>query len=206
MAAAFCVGLAGSLVARVTSPLLAVVAIALAACALAEPRVRLVGLAAALLLAGSWWGSARLDSLDHSVLEREVGRAGSALLEVTGPSRRSPFDVRVPVRVLRFGEETPNERARLDLPAGPAPPQGSLLRVVVEIHEPRPEENGFDEAGYLRRQGVHVILKAGSFTIVGRRGGLGGIADRVRAEIADSLAPGVGGAVSYTHLTLPTKA
>ncbi len=193
MAAAFSAGLAASLVARVTSPLLAVVALALAACALAEPRVRLVGLAAALLLAGSWWGSARLDSLDHSVLEREVGRAGSALLEVTGPSRRSPFDVRVPVRVLRFGEETPNERARLDLPAGRAPPQGSLLRVVVEIHEPRPEENGFDEAGYLRRQGVHVILKAGSFTIVGRRGGLGGIADRVRAEIADSLAPGVGG-------------
>ena len=193
LAAAFCVGLAASLVARVTSPLLAVVALALAACAVAEPRVRLVGLAAALLLAGSWWGSARLDSLDHSVLEREVGRAGSALLEVTGPSRRSPFGVRVPVRVLRFGEETSNERARLDLPAGRAPPQGSLLRVVVEIHEPRPEENGFDEAGYLRRQGVHVILKAGSFTIVGRRGGLGGIADRVRAEIADSLAPGVGG-------------
>ena len=193
MAAAFCAGLAASLVARVTSPLLGVVALALAACALAEPRVRLVGLAAALLLAGSWWGSARLDSLDHSVLEREVGRAGSALLEVTGPSRRSPFDVRVPVRVLRFGEETPNERARLDLPAGRAPPQGALLRVVVEINEPRPEENGFDEAGYLRRQGVHVILKAGSFTIVGRRGGLGGIADRVRAEIADSLAPGVGG-------------
>ena len=193
MAAAFSAGLAASLVERVTSPLLGVVALALAACALAEPRVRLVGLAAALLLAGSWWGSARLDFLDHSVLEREVGRAGSALLEVTGPSRRSPFDVRVPVRVLRFGEETPNERARLDLPAGPAPPQGSLLRVVVEIHEPRPEENGFDEAGYLRRQGVHVILKAGSFTIVGRRGGLGGIADRVRAEIAGSLAPGVGG-------------
>lgn len=193
MAAAFSAGLAASLVARVTSPLLGVVALALAACALAEPRVRLVGLAAALLLAGSWWGSARLDSLDHSVLEREVGRAGSALLEVTGPSRRSPFDVRVPVRVLRFGEETPNERARLDLPAGRAPPQGALLRVVVEINEPRPEENGFDEAGYLRRQGVHVILKAGSFTIVGRRGGLGGIADRVRAEIADSLAPGVGG-------------
>lgn len=193
MAAAFSAGLAASLVARVTSPLLGVVALALTACALAEPRVRLVGLAAALLLAGSWWGSARLDSLDHSVLEREVGRAGSALLEVTGPSRRSPFDVRVPVRVLRFGEETPNERARLDLPAGRAPPQGALLRVVVEINEPRPEENGFDEAGYLRRQGVHVILKAGSFTIVGRRGGLGGIADRVRAEIADSLAPGVGG-------------
>src|SRR4029078_11660901 len=110
---------------------------------------------------------------------------------------------------------TPNGRARLDLPAGPAPPQGSLLRVVVEIHEAPPEENGFDEAGslvrprleengcdeagYLRRQGVDVILKAGSFTIVGRRGGLGGIADRVRAEIACSLEAGAGGGERGEH-------
>jgi competence protein ComEC len=193
LAAALCVGLAGSLGVRVASVLLAVVALAFAACALAEPRVRVVGLAAALFFAGTWWGSVRLDALDHSVLEPEIGRAGRALLEVTGPSRRSPFDVRVPVRVLRFGDEAPGERARLDLPAGRAPPQGALLSAIVEIHAPRPEENGFDEAGYLRRQGVHVVLRAGSFTIVGRRGGLGGVADRVRAAIAGSLAPGVSG-------------
>jgi competence protein ComEC len=193
LAAAFCVGIAGSLGVRVASVLLALLALAFAAGALAEPRVRVVGLAAALFLAGTWWGSVRLEALDHSVLEREIGRAGPALLEVTEPSRRSPFDVRVPVRVLRFGEEKPGERARLDLPAGRAPPQGALLNVIVEIHAPHPEENGFDEAGYLRRQGIHVILKADSFTIVGRRGGLRGLADRVRAAIAGSLAPGVSG-------------
>jgi competence protein ComEC len=182
-----------SLGVRVPSFLLGVVALALAACALAEPRVRVVGLAAALVLGGAWWGSVRLETLDRSVLEREIGQAGPALLEVTGPSRQSPFDVRVPVRVLRFGEEAPGERARLDLPVGRAPPQGALLNAIVEIQEPRPEENGFDEAGYLRRQGIHVVLKAGSFTMVGRRGGLGGIADRVRTAISGSLAPGVSG-------------
>jgi len=174
-------------------PGLGALAVAFAAAALAEPRARLVALAAALLVAGTWWGSVRLDALDHSVLEHEIGRGGPALLEVTGPSRRSPFDVRVPVRVLRFGAESPGERARLDLPAGRAPPQGALLHAIVEIQEPRPEENGFDEAGYLRRQGVHVILKASTFTLVGHRGGIGGIADRVRAAIARSLAPGVSG-------------
>lgn len=178
---------------RTPSALVGALAVAFAAAALAEPRARLVALAAALLVAGAWWGSVRLGALDRSVLEHDIGRAGPALLEVTGPSRRSPFDVRVPVRVLRFGPETPGERARLDLPAGRAPPQGALLHAIIEIQAPRPEENGFDEAGYLRRQGVHVILKASSFTLVGHRGGIGGIADRVRAAIARSLAPDVGG-------------
>ena len=168
-------------------------AVALAASALGERRLRLVALAAALFVAGLWWGSVRLDAIDHSELQSEIGRAGPALLEVTGPSRRSPFEVRVPVRVLRFGDETPGERSRLDLPAGRTPPQGALLSAIVEVGEPRPEEDGFDEAGYLRRQGVHVILTASTFTVVGRRGGLGGVADRIRATIGRSLAPGVSG-------------
>jgi competence protein ComEC len=178
---------------RASSSLFGAVAVALAACALGDRRVRVLALAAALLVAGLWWGGVRLDALDHSELRSEIGRAGPALLEVTGPSRRSPFEVRVPVRVLRFDGETPGERARLDLPAGRAPPQGALLSAIVEVGEPRPEEDGFDEAGYLRRQGVHVILTASTFTVVGRRGGLGGIADRVRGAIARSLAPGVSG-------------
>ena len=175
------------------------VAVALAACALGERRLRLVALAVALFVAGLWWGSVRLDALDHSELRSEIGRAGPALLEVTGPSRRSPFEVRVPVRVLRFGGETPGERARLDLPAGRAPPQGALLSAIVEIVEPRPEEDGFDEAGYLRRQGVHVILTASSFTVVGRRGGLGGIADRVRGAIARLAGPGCERGAARSH-------
>jgi competence protein ComEC len=40
---------------------------------------------------------------------------------------------------------------------------------------------------------VHVILTASTFSVVGHRGGLGGLADRVRAAIASSLAPGVRG-------------
>src|SRR5262245_59442596 len=86
LAAALCTGLAASLAVRIASPLLGVLALALAASAFGEPRIRLVGLGAALLCTGLWWGSVRLDALDHSVLSREIGRAGPALLEVTGPS------------------------------------------------------------------------------------------------------------------------
>jgi competence protein ComEC len=193
LAGALCVGIAASLALRSSSYLLGFAALAFAAVGLSEERGRAILLAAALLLAGWWWGSLRLEALDHSDLEKEIGRAGPALVEVTGPARRSSFEVRVPVRVLKFGNRKVRERARLDLPAGRAPPQGALLSVIAEIERPRPAENGFDEAGYLRRQGVHVILTASSFQIVGHRGGLGGIADRIRAAIASSLAPGVGG-------------
>jgi competence protein ComEC len=193
LAASLCAGIALSLAFRSSSFLVGVAALAFAAVGMGEERGRAVLLAVALLFAGLWWGSLRLDALDHSELDAEIGRAGPALVEVTGPARRSPFEVRLPVRVLRFGDQTPGERARLDLPAGRAPPQGALLSVVVEIERPRPEEDGFDEAGYLRRQGVHVILTASTFRIVGHRGGLGGLADRVRGAIAASLAPGVSG-------------
>jgi competence protein ComEC len=193
LVASLCAGLAGSLVARGSTTLVGVAALALGAVALAEPRGRAILLASALLLAGWWWGSARLDALDRSMLVAEIGRAGPALVEVTGPPRRSLFAVRVPVRVLRFGEQAPDERARLDLPAGRAPPQGAILSVIVQIEAPRPEEDGFDEAAYLRRQGVHVVLTASAFRVVGHRGGLGGVADRIRAAMAGSLAPGVTG-------------
>jgi competence protein ComEC len=193
LVAGLCTGLAAALSVRVSSAVVGVVAIALGAAALTERRGRAVVLTAALLLAGWWWGSLRLDALDHSLLRAEIGRAGPALVEITGPARRSPFAVRVPVRVLRFDQEALDEPARLDLPAGRAPPQGARVSLVAQIERPRGPENGFDEASYLRRQGAHVILTASTFQIVGHRGGIGGVADRIRAAIAASLAPGVRG-------------
>jgi competence protein ComEC len=193
LAASLCVGLAGSLAARGSSTLVVLLAAALAFGALLGSRARAQVLASALLLAGWWFGSVRLDGLDHSVLAAEVGRAGPALLEVTGPARRSPFAVRVPVRVLRLDDQVLRERSRLDLPVGRAPPQGAILRAIVQVEWPRRAEEGFDESAYLRRHGVHVVLAADSFRIVGRRGGLAGLADRLRSAVARSLAPGVRG-------------
>jgi competence protein ComEC len=82
------------------------------------------------------------------------------------------------------------ERARLDLPPERSPPQGAVLDLVATVARPRgPEEaGGFDEAAYLRRQGVHVVLRSGSYRVVGQRGGLGGVADRIRRAVSRSLA------------------
>ncbi len=189
LAAALCAGLALALLGREAHAGLALSAGAAGLLAVVIAPARVPLLALALVLAGLWWGSVRLDALDASVLETEVGRAALARVEVTGPARRSEFAVRVPVRVLRFGRDELDERARLDLPPERAPPQGSLLEVVVTVARPRgPEaEGGFDEAAYLRRQGIHVVLRGGSFRVVGRRGGLGAVADRLRRGVARSL-------------------
>jgi competence protein ComEC len=190
LAAALCAGLALALLVREAHAGLALAGALLGLVALVQDAGRLVFLASALILAGAWWGSMRLDALDRSLLEPEIGRAAAARVEVTGPARRSEFALRVPVRVRRFGRAQIDERARLDLPPQRSPPQGAVLEVVATVTRPRgPErEGGFDEAGYLRRQGIHVVLRASSFRVVGRRGGIGGVADRLRRGVGESLA------------------
>ena len=191
--ASACIGLAGSNVARVswTAGLLA---IGLAAFGVVAPtEARLPILALVLLLAGWAWGSARLTVLDESLLAPRAGQSARALVTVTGPTRRGLFRLRAPIEVRRFGDLAVAEPALLELPLGRAPPQGAHLDVIAKIRLPRPADDGFDERSWLRRQGIHVVLRADVWRVVGRRGGLWGLADALRAHIERSLAPAVGG-------------
>jgi len=172
---------------------LALAAGALAALGVRSETYRTPALALALLAAGWWWGGLRLDHLDRSALADEVGNTAIACLEVSGPARRGLFATRVPVRVKEFDRRPLSEPARLDLPPGRAPPQGALIEAVVRVVRPHGKEDGFDEAAYLRRQGVHVVLRAGSYRIVGARGGVGGFADRLRRHLVRTSAPGLSG-------------
>ncbi len=194
LAAALCAGLAAANLIRVGRPSLAVVAVLAAAVAIGlDAQGRFACLALALTLAGLWWGSVRLDALDRSVLAGRIGQVGRVRAVVTGPARRSPFQVRVPAQVRRLDRLRLREAVLLELPRGRSPPQGAVLETIAKIERPRPPEDGFDEAGYLRRRGVHVVLKGGAWRIVGRRGGLAGVADRLRARIGRTLAPGLDG-------------
>src|SRR5439155_10587006 len=123
----------------------------------------------------------------------EVGRAGQVLAAVTGPARRSRWELRVPADVRRFRDEIVHEPVLLRLPLGRSPPQGALLSLTGEIKLPHGPLNGFDERTWLRRHGVHVVVRASRWRVVGRRGGLAGLADGLRATLARSMAPGVGG-------------
>ena len=127
------------------------------------------------------------------VLAASVGTAERALLEVTAPPRRSRFRLRVPVVVRRFGARGVHEPALLELPPGRAPPQGALLSAVVTVEEPRGPEHGFDERTWLRRNGVHVVLRADRWRSSGRRGGFAAVEDHLRAHVERALARGASG-------------
>lgn len=189
LAAAFCGGIAAANVARLTHAALATLAVGTVAAAAGAPGQRRVALLAlALALAGWWWGSVRLQALDRSVLAARVDTAERALVEVTAPPRPTKYDLRVQARVRRFGALRVRESVLLLLPKGRAPPQGALLSLVATVKLPRGPSHGFDERTWLRHHGVHVVLQADRWRIVGHRSGLGGLADAVRGRVAAPLA------------------
>lgn len=163
--------------------------------AVALDRVARLGLVGVFLaLIGLWWGAVRLDAIDSSVLAGRVGETADVRAVVTGPPTRTRYAVRALGEVRSFGSLSVRERVLLELPAGRAPPQGAVLALRARPVAPRGPETGFDERGWLSRKGVHVVLRAsGPWRIVGRRGGIGGVGDRLRTEIDAALALGSAG-------------
>jgi competence protein ComEC len=195
LAVSACLGLSAANLTRgrgLLVPALALCAVAACACS-ADPLGRVVLMSLALVLGGWWWGSARLDALDSSVLLPRVGEAAAAVAVVTGPARGGEFDLRVPARLTRFGSIGLREPVLLDLPVGRSPPQGAIIALRARLRLPRPASNGFDERTWLRRHGIHVVVLGRDWQIVGRRAGLGGYADRVRGWLAQGVAPGLTG-------------
>jgi competence protein ComEC len=196
LAGALCAGLAFALVLRATSWTGVVAALAAAAVALLDARLRLPLLCVSLFVSGWWLASVRLGSLDASRLAPLIGRAARAILEVSGPPRRNGFSIRVPVRVRSVWDERLVERSVLDLPRSAAKPaQGAVLEALVTVRAPRGPSHagGFDERTYLARQGVHAVLHADSYRRVGRRAGLAGLGDTIRARLVAGIAPGLEG-------------
>ncbi|MDP9286493.1 MAG: ComEC family competence protein [Actinomycetota bacterium] len=195
VAAAAAIGLACSELAR-PSPgtMVALLAAGWSAVALAAPQpARLAYVALLVSGAGFWWGGVRLDQLDRSPLRAEVDRSARALVEVTGEPRVGQFGQRLPARVRRFDSHPLDERVELELPLGRAPPQGARVSLLAVVRLPRGPSHGFDERAFLRRQGVHVVLRVDEWHVVGRRGGLGGAADRLRRWLRRASAPGLAG-------------
>ena len=197
-AAGLCAGLAFANLGRAQVPLPvavppALAAFALAAFALRAPAARLVTLALVAALAGWWWGSVRLEALDRSLLSPQVGRAGRATVVVTSEPRAGRYDIRATGVMRAFRGAAVGEPVQLELPLGRAPPQGAILDALAVVKEPRGPSHGFDERTWLRRHGIHVVVRLDDWRVVGRRGGLGGLGDRLRRGLARAIAPGLTG-------------
>ena len=195
LVASACVGIALSVWLRPPLALPALSAVAAFGGAVATRDLRRLALAGiALACAGLWWGTIRGEALDRSYLAERLGREAPARVVVTGPPRTTPFSIRVPGEAVAFGAVRMRERVLLELPPERAPPQGAVLELRVRPVAPRGPETGFDERGWLARRGVHVVLRGdGNWRVVGRRGGIGGVGDRLRAHVEATLARGTSG-------------
>ena len=189
-----CMGIALSVWVRPPVGVSALVAFAaLGGSLVARDTGRLALAAVALACAGLWWGAIRGEALDRSFLVERIGQEAPARVVVTGPARKTPFALRVPAEVIRFGPTSIRERVLLELPPERAPPQGAVLELRAQPVAPRGPETGFDERGWLARRGVHVVVHGERARVVGRRGGIGGVADRLHAHVEDTLARGTDG-------------
>ncbi len=144
---------------------------------------------------GGWaWGSVRVAELDRSVLVSRIGTVEQAVVEVDEPPRAGSFDQRARAVLLRWGTFRPREPVYLELPLGRSPPQGADIALLAELRAPTGPSNGFDQATWLRRQGIHVVLRArGAWRIVGRRAGIYGVGDRVERWLEGDSARGLHG-------------
>jgi competence protein ComEC len=192
--ATVCAGIAAANLARLHSFLPATLAVGSSVVAVLSPggqRLLLVTFALALL--GWWWGSIRLDAIDRSALTHLVGTAEQGRVVVTAPPRRSGFATRAQADLKQFGSLRLSEPVLLELAAGRAPTQGDKLHVLGVLVPPRGPEHGFDERTWLRRHGVHAVLRVDRWRVIGRRGGLGGLADGIREFVTRGLSAGAGG-------------
>jgi competence protein ComEC len=194
LAGALCLGFALANLGRapVLPVLLGVVVVALGFGA-GEPRLRWPAIAAALVAVAWAWGSLRLAQLDRSVLASRIGTFEQALVEVEEPSRAGAFDQRMRALVHRWGTLRTHEPVLLELPLGRAPPQGARLTLEGELRAPPGPSNGFDEARWLRRQGIHAVLRGRAWHVVGRRGGVFGAGDGIGRWLARDSSPGLTG-------------
>jgi ComEC/Rec2-related protein len=156
--------------------------VAVAAVACIEPRL---ALACALAAGGWWWGTHRVHALARSTLSHEVDRAGIVVAHVTEPPRRGRYDVRVRADVIRWRGVSLHEPVLMKLPASRAPPQGATISALATVRSPADYERT-----WLRRHGVHVVLRASSVRVLRLRGGL---ADRLHAWLARASTPGLAG-------------
>ena len=194
LVAALCVGLAAAVGVRRAAPVAALPAAVAAAVALgagdprARPLPRVRGRARRLVVGEPPAGGARLEragargsaTAERAVVQTGTGAAG-AIRDARPCARRA------------LGPLRPHEPVLLELPPGRAPPQGARLSVLGELRQPRGPSNGFDERAWLRHHGVQVVLRGETWRVVGRRGGLGGVADRLHGWLARDGAPGLGG-------------
>ena len=158
---------------------------------------------ASAICVGLLVGALRVSALTRSDLRSHVGGrctveavVGSAMVQTAWGGR-----CLLVVERAAFGTDRPTaigpESVRLEVSGAASadgPAEGSRVRVSGRLVAPSDgKDGGFDQRTALRREGIAVILRASAddVALVGARGGLAGVFDRLRAEACRHLSLGL---------------
>jgi competence protein ComEC len=156
-------------------------------------------------VAGGAVGEARLAAFSACELRSSVGRSLPVTAVLTDLPAIGQRQVTLAVRVTRVGQKTLSEPAHLRLRLGAGETVsldacGPLVEGTI-VHLPAasigplpsPKPGAFDYGRYLRRRGEHVVLEGrfADLQLLGRRGGLRGVVDRLRLASRAHLRAGV---------------
>jgi competence protein ComEC len=195
---------AGLLLSGEPRPAAVIAALTLPALGLSLRRGLLAVVSAVLLLAGTWLGALRLDAIDATKLGPYLGHAVSARGYMVKRERPTPSGRRARVRLaaISSGSSWPRPN-RVDEVVQivvvsrdiryPTLAIGDEVELRGTLEQPA---NGpdpeFDYAGYLRRSGVHAIMRTDFVERTGRRrGGAAGLVDRVRRRAEQGVGAGL---------------
>jgi len=188
---------AGLALAQLEAPLsLAAAAIMLACLACARAPVLAV-IAAAMLIAGSAAGAARLDALDHASTRVGDGRSVSVRAHVLTRARPSAFGASAEARIASGALVGTHVLLRFDGRGGSALPGraaiGDDLSLAGRLRRPATNPDAsFDFAAHLRRRGIAAELLVERVRLSGaRRGGIAGALDSLRRRAETAVAAGL---------------
>jgi competence protein ComEC len=170
-----------------------------------------IALGALLLAVGVISGSARLASIAESQLSGRVGERVALRATLVDLPTQDDDTLNLAVRVTAVDGTAVDEPSHLSLRlededelavdhCGPLT-EGALLALdhvqIKALPEP-PDDGGFDYGRYLERRGEHVVLAAAldDLRLVGRRGGVQGVVDRLRLASRAHLRTGLHGPVA----------
>ncbi len=137
--------------------------------------------AASCLVLGSLWSVHGIAALAADPLRTQIGHVEHARLVVQGQPRPGPFGS---AAVARLDGHPVELRARSPLQ------QGAIVEVDGSLAPVPPSAGDFDRRAWLARQGVHETLTARSLAVIGLRGGVQGVLDRLRRGAHAALRAG----------------
>jgi competence protein ComEC len=132
-------------------------------------------------LAGAAWSAHGVAERAADPLRALVGHVEGARVAIDGQPRPGPYGSSAIARL---------DGHPVELHARGGLQQGAIVLVTGSLAPVPPSDGGFDRREWLAHQGVHETLAARSVTVIGRRGGLQGVLDRLRREARAALAAG----------------